>query len=120
MSCGENISFMQPSIGHLHLRWTGGGGIGVHAMPTGKFISFTDSPYAEPDLLSIMAYDFCICLFYYCCPVQAVSMDSVEENSLTSSMVDDVFFVVKKCIRSGTCSFDSISISRITVELEFY
>lgn len=30
---------------------------------------------------------------------QAVSMDSLEEGSLTSSMVDDAFFVVKKCTR---------------------
>lgn len=26
-------------------------------------------------------------------------MDTLEEGSLTSSMVDDVFFVVKKCTR---------------------
>jgi len=30
---------------------------------------------------------------------QAVSMDTLEEGSLTSSMVDDAFFVVKKCTR---------------------
>lgn len=26
-------------------------------------------------------------------------MDTVEEISLTSSMVDDAFFIVKKCVR---------------------
>ncbi|XP_021935308.1 conserved oligomeric Golgi complex subunit 4 isoform X2 [Zootermopsis nevadensis] len=36
---------------------------------------------------------------------KAVVMDSVEEGSHTSSMVDDVFFIVRKCIRrAGTSS----------------
>lgn len=30
---------------------------------------------------------------------KAVAMDAVEEGSYTSSMVDDVFFIVRKCIR---------------------
>ena len=31
--------------------------------------------------------------------LKAVSMDMSEEGSLTSSMVDDAFFIVKKCVR---------------------
>ena len=31
--------------------------------------------------------------------LKAVSMDMGEEGSLTSSMVDDAFFIVKKCVR---------------------
>jgi hypothetical protein len=30
---------------------------------------------------------------------KAVAMDAVEEGSHTSSMVDDVFFIVRKCVR---------------------
>jgi len=30
-------------------------------------------------------------------------MDSLEDGSLTSSMVDDAFFVVKKCTRYMYC-----------------
>lgn len=30
---------------------------------------------------------------------KAVAMDAVEDGSYTSSMVDDVFFIVRKCIR---------------------
>lgn len=26
-------------------------------------------------------------------------MDTIEENALTSSMLDDVFFIIKKCLR---------------------
>ena len=33
------------------------------------------------------------------CISKAVRLDTLEEGSLTSSMVDDVFFIVKKCIR---------------------
>ena len=33
------------------------------------------------------------------CISKAVSLDAIEEGSLTSSMVDDVFFIIKKCIR---------------------
>nr|CAG4649171.1 EOG090X02VY [Scapholeberis mucronata]SVE93508.1 EOG090X02VY [Scapholeberis mucronata] len=41
---------------------------------------------------------------------KAIVMDRAIENSLTSSVVDDVFFLVKKCIRRSltTCSVDSI------------
>ncbi|GFR20681.1 conserved oligomeric Golgi complex subunit 4 [Trichonephila clavata] len=35
---------------------------------------------------------------------KAVSMDVVEENSLTSSMLDDVFFIAKKCLRRAISS----------------
>jgi hypothetical protein len=36
---------------------------------------------------------------------KAVAMDAVEEGSYTSSMVDDIFFIVRKCIRrAGTSS----------------
>ncbi|GFT96598.1 conserved oligomeric Golgi complex subunit 4 [Nephila pilipes] len=35
---------------------------------------------------------------------KAVSMDVVEENSLTSSMLDDVFFIEKKCLRRAISS----------------
>lgn len=30
---------------------------------------------------------------------KALAMDTVEEGSHTSSMVDDIFFIVRKCIR---------------------
>lgn len=30
---------------------------------------------------------------------KAISMDTLEEESKTSSMVDDVFFIIKKCIK---------------------
>lgn len=32
---------------------------------------------------------------------KAVAMDSIETGSNVSSMVDDVFFIVRKCIRLG-------------------
>ncbi|KAG8196740.1 hypothetical protein JTE90_014474 [Oedothorax gibbosus] len=35
---------------------------------------------------------------------KAVSMDAIEENSLTSSMLDDVFFIAKKCLRRSISS----------------
>lgn len=31
---------------------------------------------------------------------KAISMDAVEQGQQTSSMVDDTFFIVRKCIRS--------------------
>lgn len=30
---------------------------------------------------------------------KAVQMDNVDEGQMTSSMVDDAFFIVKKCVR---------------------
>nr|CAD7404944.1 unnamed protein product [Timema cristinae] len=41
---------------------------------------------------------------------KAVDMDSLEEGSLTSSMVDDVFFIVRKSIRraSSSASLDGV------------
>lgn len=36
-------------------------------------------------------------------------MDTVEENALTSSMLDDVFFIIKKCLRF-VCIFKNPSI----------
>ncbi|KAL5021531.1 hypothetical protein ScPMuIL_000686 [Solemya velum] len=36
--------------------------------------------------------------------LKAVSMDSIESGSTTSSMVDDTFFVVKKCVRRAISS----------------
>ena len=30
---------------------------------------------------------------------KAIQMDSINKNSLTSSVVDDVFFIIKKCIK---------------------
>ncbi|XP_015922764.1 conserved oligomeric Golgi complex subunit 4 [Parasteatoda tepidariorum] len=35
---------------------------------------------------------------------KAVNMDLIEENSLTSSMLDDVFFITKKCLRRAISS----------------
>ncbi|XP_063215730.1 conserved oligomeric Golgi complex subunit 4 isoform X2 [Bacillus rossius redtenbacheri] len=35
---------------------------------------------------------------------KAVTMDTLEEGSLTSSMVDDIFFIIKKCIRRAGSS----------------
>lgn len=35
---------------------------------------------------------------------KAVSMDVIEDNSPTSSMLDDVFFIVKKCLRRAVSS----------------
>ncbi|XP_054719485.1 LOW QUALITY PROTEIN: conserved oligomeric Golgi complex subunit 4-like [Uloborus diversus] len=35
---------------------------------------------------------------------KAVSMDAIEENSQTSSMLDDVFFIIKKCLRRAVSS----------------
>ncbi|GIX95139.1 hypothetical protein CDAR_178892 [Caerostris darwini] len=35
---------------------------------------------------------------------KAVSMDVVEDNALTSSMLDDVFFIAKKCLRRAISS----------------
>ncbi|XP_023722479.2 conserved oligomeric Golgi complex subunit 4 [Cryptotermes secundus] len=35
---------------------------------------------------------------------KAVAMDAMEEGSHTSSMVDDVFFIVRKCIRRASTS----------------
>ncbi|XP_055952685.1 conserved oligomeric Golgi complex subunit 4-like isoform X2 [Argiope bruennichi] len=35
---------------------------------------------------------------------KAVSMDTIEENALTSSMLDDVFFIAKKCLRRAISS----------------
>lgn len=35
---------------------------------------------------------------------KAVSMDSIEQNSHTSSMLDDVFFILKKCLRRTVSS----------------
>ncbi|XP_049774280.1 conserved oligomeric Golgi complex subunit 4 isoform X2 [Schistocerca cancellata] len=41
---------------------------------------------------------------------KAVAMDIVEDGSITSSMVDDVFFIVRKCIRraSSSSSIDGV------------
>ncbi|XP_014259594.1 conserved oligomeric Golgi complex subunit 4 [Cimex lectularius] len=41
---------------------------------------------------------------------KAISMDTVEPGAQTSSMIDDVFFIVKKCIRraSGTSNIDGV------------
>jgi hypothetical protein len=30
---------------------------------------------------------------------KAIQMDSINRNALTSSVVDDVFFIIKKCIK---------------------
>ncbi len=30
---------------------------------------------------------------------KAIQMDTISKNSLTSSVVDDVFFIIKKCIK---------------------
>lgn len=30
---------------------------------------------------------------------KAIQMDSINRNSLTSSVVDDTFFIIKKCIK---------------------
>ena len=35
---------------------------------------------------------------------QAVNMDVVEASSRTSSMVDDAFFIIKKCVRRALSS----------------
>lgn len=32
---------------------------------------------------------------------KAIGMDSLDQDQQTSSMVDDVFFIVQKCIRYG-------------------
>uniref|UniRef100_T1J554 Conserved oligomeric Golgi complex subunit 4 n=1 Tax=Strigamia maritima TaxID=126957 RepID=T1J554_STRMM len=41
---------------------------------------------------------------------KAVSLDSIDEGSVISSMMDDVFFIIKKCIRRSlsSCSVDVI------------
>lgn len=39
------------------------------------------------------------CLRYVFFLFQAVAMDTTETGSQTSSMVDDSFFIVKKCVR---------------------
>ena len=36
--------------------------------------------------------------------IQAVDMDTSDDSSLTSSMVDDAFFIVKKCVRRALSS----------------
>ncbi len=38
------------------------------------------------------------------CPPQAVTMDTYEKGQLTSSMVDDCFYIVKKCISRALSS----------------
>ncbi|XP_035231381.1 conserved oligomeric Golgi complex subunit 4-like [Stegodyphus dumicola] len=35
---------------------------------------------------------------------KAVCMDVIEENALTSSMLDDVFFIIKKCLKQAVSS----------------
>jgi hypothetical protein len=42
--------------------------------------------------------------------IKAIALDSYESGQLTSSMVDDVFFIIRKCIRRsiGTQSIDGI------------
>lgn len=37
-------------------------------------------------------------------PPQAVAMDTYEKGQLTSSMVDDCFYIVKKCISRALSS----------------
>ncbi|XP_037085563.1 conserved oligomeric Golgi complex subunit 4-like [Pollicipes pollicipes] len=59
------------------------------------------------------------------CISKAVKLDTIEEGSLTSSMIDDVFFIIKKCIRralsggsvDGTCAM--INIASTLLETEF-
>uniref|UniRef100_A0A0A9ZHB7 Conserved oligomeric Golgi complex subunit 4 n=2 Tax=Lygus hesperus TaxID=30085 RepID=A0A0A9ZHB7_LYGHE len=43
---------------------------------------------------------------------KAIQMDCVEQGSQTSSMIDDVFFIVKKCIRraSSTSNIDGVCV----------
>lgn len=54
--------------------------------------------------------------------LQAVAMDSYEKGQLTSSMVDDVFYIVKKCIGRAlsSSSIDCLCamINHSTTELE--
>lgn len=38
-------------------------------------------------------------MLWLLCVFQAVSMDSTDQGMLSSSMVDDTFFIVKKCVR---------------------
>lgn len=35
---------------------------------------------------------------------KAIEMEDVEDGSLTSSLLDDVFFIVRKCIRRSITS----------------
>ncbi|XP_030367938.1 conserved oligomeric Golgi complex subunit 4 isoform X3 [Strigops habroptila] len=55
-------------------------------------------------------------------PLTAVAMDSYEKGQLTSSMVDDVFYIVKKCIGRAlsSSSIDCLCamINHSTTELE--
>lgn len=54
--------------------------------------------------------------------LQAVAMDSYEKGQLTSSVVDDVFYIVKKCIGRAlsSSSIDCLCamINHSTTELE--
>lgn len=58
-------------------------------------------------------------------PLQAVDMDSYERGQLTSSMVDDGFYIVKKCIgralssASIDCLCAMINLSTTMLEGDF-
>ena len=51
------------------------------------------------DFLSEQSYRISTFVF-----IQAVDMDTSDDSSLTSSMVDDAFFIVKKCVRRALSS----------------
>lgn len=56
------------------------------------------SPLAVHKCYSIGIFKFSL-IFH-----QAVSMDTYEKGQLTSSMVDDCFYIVKKCISRALSS----------------
>ena len=59
------------------------------------------------------------------CPSQAVTMDNWEVGQMTSSMVDDVFYIVKKCIgralssNSSDCACAMINLATNLLENDF-
>lgn len=67
-----------------------------------KFISNCDLNRLMQELIGnyIMMEEF----FMREMVLKAVSMDTVEESSHTSSMVDDTFYIVKKCVRRAVSS----------------